>query len=52
MQVNQKITIIPENAKWSAFQWRNTLLDQLDIANWGIAKPIISHQDQKFLSEL
>ncbi len=48
----KKIVAIPGNAKWSASQWGNALLDQLDIADWGIPKAIISDRDWKFLSEL
>ena len=48
----KKIAAIPGNAKWSASQWGNDLLDRLDIADWGIPKVIISDRDRKFLSEL
>ncbi len=51
-QFTKKIVAIPGNAKWSASKWGNALLDQLNIADLGIPKAIISDQDRKFLSEL
>lgn len=38
--------------KWSASQWENTLLNQLNIPNWGIPKVIISDRDWNFFSKL
>lgn len=45
------IAVILDNAKWSGSQLRNTLPDQLNIADWGIPKAIISDWNRKFLSE-
>ena len=37
---------------WTAAQWGMALLDQLDIADWGLPKAIISDRDRKFLSDM
>ena len=37
---------------WTAAQWGMALLDQLDIADWGLSKAIIFDRDRKFLSDM
>ena len=37
---------------YTAEEWARTLIDRLDIADWGIPKVIISDREPKFLSEL
>lgn len=38
------IIVVLDNTKWSTSQWENTLLDNLNNADWGILKAIICDQ--------
>ncbi len=47
----KRMTIILEKFTWTAFNWAETLLDRLLIANWRISERIISDRDSKFISD-
>ena len=47
----KRITFASGKITWSAKDWAGTLLDRLDVVDWGLPKVIISDRDRKFLSE-
>ena len=46
----KRVTIVLGKDTWSAAEWGEAFLDQLDIGDWGIPKIIISDRDRKFMS--
>lgn len=48
----KRILLIPGHSKWGAAEWALPLLEQLQVAEWGLPKVIISDRDKKFLSAL
>ena len=49
---SKRITFVPGRDTWKAKDWARGLLQQLDIAGWGLPKVILSDRDPKFLSAL
>ena len=47
----KRVTFTAGKTTWSAREWAFTLLDRLDVADWGLPKIILSDRDRKFLSE-
>jgi hypothetical protein len=47
----KRMTIISRKFTWTTFNWTETLLERLLIANWSIWKSIISNRDSKFMFE-
>ena len=47
----KRVTFAAGKTTWSAKDWAGTLLDTLDVADWGLPKVIISDRDRKFLSD-
>ena len=48
----KRITLVLDKFTWFVAQWREALLNRLDIANWRLFKTIIFDRDRKFLSEM
>ena len=48
----KKIIFVLNKFTWFAAQWKEILLNKLDIANWKLFKVIISDRNRKFLSEM
>ena len=46
----KRITIVLKKNIWSAVEWDETFLNQLDIENWSISKIIISNRNRKFMN--
>ena len=48
----KKIIFVLDKFTWFAAQWKETLLNRLDTANWKLFNIIIFDRDRKFLSEM
>lgn len=49
---SKRITFMPKIDTWKAKDWAKNLLQQLDVAGWGLPKLILSDRESKFLSTL
>lgn len=49
---SKRVTFVAGKDTWKASDWTTGLLQQLDIAGWGLPKIILSDRDPKFLSTL
>lgn len=49
---SKRITFVPGKNTWKTADWARSLLQQLDIAGWGVPKMILSDRDPKFLNSL
>ena len=46
----KRIIIVIDKSTWFVVEWKTTLLNRLNTANWSLFKIIISNKDFKFLS--
>ena len=49
---NKRITFVVGKDTWKTRDWAKGLLQQLDVAGWGLPKVILSDRDPTFLSQL
>ena len=49
---SKRVTFVPGKTTWKAFEWAASLLERLELGDWGLPKIILSDRDPKFLSEL
>ena len=49
---SKRITFTPGKDSWRTNDWAKAMLQQLDIAGWGLPKVILLDRDLKFLSTL
>lgn len=49
---SKRIIFVPGKDTWKAKEWAKGLIQQLDVAGWGLPKIILSDRDPKFLSNL
>lgn len=48
---SQRVTFIEGAETWSAKEWANAFLKQLDLIDWGLLEELITDCDPKFLSK-